>query len=54
MCKLENMTMQELHDIYFKEFGYEPSSVKTREDLVKDLDGYTPVSLRDTDGLSLK
>ena len=49
MFNLNNLSLEQLHDIYFKEYGYEPSSAKSREDLLKELKGYTPVSLRDND-----
>ena len=49
MFSLENLTMQQLNDIYFKEYGYEPSETKSREELLSDLRWYKPVSLRDND-----
>lgn len=49
MLDLNKLTLEQLHDVYFKEYGYEPSTSKTREEILVELEGYTPVSLKDCD-----
>lgn len=49
MPDLNNLSVEQLQDIYFKEYGYEPSMTKSKEVLLKDLEGYRPVSLKDFD-----
>lgn len=49
MLDLNKLTLEQLQDVYFKEYGYEPSSSQSRVELLEALKGYTPVSLKDCD-----
>jgi hypothetical protein len=35
---MEKLSLEQLHDLYFMEYGYEPSANKSKEDLVAELE----------------
>lgn len=49
MLDLNNLTLEQLHDVYFKEYGCEPSSSQNKETLLEALKYYRPVSLKENE-----